>query len=79
MALQNKHIGVLLLFSIESCVTITSFLKLKHVKVRNYFSFTFNSVTSCDIVKGKDYCFSFNLLRVYRAVLQRLTQVKRHF
>ena len=30
--------------------------------MRNSFSFTFNSVTSCDMVEGKDYCFSFNLL-----------------
>ena len=32
--------------------------------MRNSFSFTFNSVTSCDIVEGKDDCFSFNLLQL---------------
>ena len=32
--------------------------------MRNSSSFTFNSVTSCDMVEGKDYCFSFNLLQL---------------
>ena len=30
--------------------------------MRNSFSFTFISVTTCDMVEGRDYCFSFNLL-----------------
>ena len=47
--------------------------------MRNSFSFTFNSVTSCDIVEGKIFVFHSICFDFHRAVLQRLRQVKHHF
>ena len=39
----------------------------------------FNSVTSCDMVEGKDDCFSFNLLRLSSSSFTQTTANKASF
>ena len=63
VASQNKHIRILLLFSIGSCLTINSFLKLKRMwlgeKILSHLLLIRWQVVTWS--EGKINCFSFSL------------------